>query len=102
MVPVSGIDVEPVVVNPYFVIRVSRRYGDLEIGSEEIRGRGVESEDGGVLEDELGLAGAKDSPNEKDRDENNQVEDENAGDDPLEEFPAAFAMVATILGRHGR
>lgn len=103
LVPVRGVDVEPVVVNSDSVIRVSRRYGDLEIGSEEIRGGGVESVDGGVLENEPGLPGTKDCPNDKDCYENNQCEDQNASNDPSEEFPAAFAMLATILSlRHGR
>lgn len=75
LVPVGGVDDEPVVVNPDSVIGVSRGYGDLEIRSEEIGTGGVESIDGGVLEDEAGFCGAEDCPYDKDCDENDKEED---------------------------
>lgn len=75
MVPVGGVDDEPVVVNPDSVIGVSGGYGDLEIRSEEIGTGGVESIDGGVLKDEAGFCGAEDCPNDEDCDENDKEED---------------------------
>ncbi|KAK8496811.1 hypothetical protein V6N13_126155 [Hibiscus sabdariffa] len=65
LVIVSGVNVESVVVNADSVVGVPGGQGELEVGGEEVGGGGVECVDGGVLEDEPGLAGTKDCPNEE-------------------------------------
>uniref|UniRef100_A0A1J3HPP9 Uncharacterized protein n=1 Tax=Noccaea caerulescens TaxID=107243 RepID=A0A1J3HPP9_NOCCA len=54
LAPVSGVDVETVVVDADLVVGVPGRESDLEIGSEEVRwiAGDVEGVDGGVLEKE--------------------------------------------------
>ncbi|KAK8475530.1 hypothetical protein V6N11_028175 [Hibiscus sabdariffa] len=84
LVPVCGVDVEPVIVDADSVVGVPGRHRDLETGSEEIGDGGVEAVYGGVLEDEPGLVGTEDGPNDEDCDKNNQEEDENAGYDSSE------------------
>ncbi|KAK8540063.1 hypothetical protein V6N13_048836 [Hibiscus sabdariffa] len=75
LVIVSGVNVEAVVVDADPVVGVSRRKSELEVGGEEAGGGGVESVDGGVLEDEPGLAGTKDCPDEENCYEDEQEED---------------------------
>lgn len=63
---VRGVNVEFVVVNSDFGVRISRGNGYLDVGGEEARGRDVEGVDGGVLEDEVWFCWSEDEPNEED------------------------------------
>lgn len=70
LVVVNGEDVEAVVVDSDLVVGVSGGDCDLEVGSEEVWDGGVEGVDGDVLEDEAGLRGLKDRPDDQDGEEN--------------------------------
>lgn len=63
LAPVCGENMELIVVNADFTIRVSRRDCELKIGSEKSGvGGDVEGVEGGVLEDEAGFFGLENGP----------------------------------------
>lgn len=63
LAPVGSVNVEFVVVNTNFVIRVSGRDRNLEVGGEEVwNGGDVEGVEGGVLDYEAGFFGLEDGP----------------------------------------
>lgn len=67
---VRCVDVESIVENSNFIVRVTRGDRDLYVGREEIKGdRGVESVDGCILEDEMWFCWTKDEVNEEDGEE---------------------------------
>lgn len=98
---VGGVNVELLVVDSDAVHAVFGGDGYLHGGGEgEGRGgRDVEGVDGGVPEDELGLGGAEDYPDEED-----DEEDEDDEGDDAEEYAAMLLMplvvVAAVLGSH--
>lgn len=97
LVTISSIEVELIVVDTDFVIRITGRDGDLKAGGEEIGIGDVEDVNGGVLEDELRFSGTKNGPNKKDSDESDEEEDEDAGDDSAEDFTAFVAVFAAVF-----
>lgn len=103
MAPISGVNIELVVVNTDIVVGITRRDGDLEVAGEEVGGRDVEGVNGGVLEDECWFGGAENGPDKEDDDEDDKDEDEDAGKDSTEEFVAFAAVVVTAVSfrRHG-
>lgn len=67
---VRGVDIEFIVVNSDFIIRVTRSYRDLYVGRKEIKGgRGVERVDSSVLEDKMRFCWTEDEVNEEDGEE---------------------------------
>lgn len=64
LIVVGGVGIEFVVINADFVVGIAGGDCDLEIGGEEIGDGGVEGVNGDVLEDESGLSGPEDGPNE--------------------------------------
>ncbi|KAJ4705382.1 hypothetical protein OWV82_022168, partial [Melia azedarach] len=98
LVTISSIEVELIVVDADFVIRVTGRDGDLKAGGEEVGIGDVEDVNGGVLEDELRLSGTKNGPNKKNSDESDEEEDEDASDDFAEDYTAFVAMMAAVFG----
>lgn len=97
LVTISSIEVELIVVDTDFVIRVTGRDGDLKSGGEEVGIGHVEDVNGGVLEDELRLSGTKNGPNKKNSDESDEEEDEDASDDFAEDYTAFVAMMAAVF-----
>lgn len=79
MVSVGGVDVKFIVINTNFVVRISRRYCDLEVGGEEVRtGGNFEVVYCGVLDNETGLFGLEDGPSDEKDHEDDEAEDEEA------------------------
>lgn len=98
LVPVGGVDVEPVVVDADLVVRVPGRYGDLEIGGQEVGNGGVEGVNGNVLEDETGLGRLQNGPDDENRYQNDEKEDQQSGEDSLPNLsPLLSVVVAAVL-----
>lgn len=96
LVPVGRVDVEPIVVDSDLVVWVPRRYGDLEVGGEEVRNGGVESVDGDVLEDEAWLRWLKNCPHDEDGHQHDEEEDQQAGEDSPENPSPLLPMVVAL------
>ncbi|KAK4441322.1 hypothetical protein Salat_0467100 [Sesamum alatum] len=97
---VGGVDVELVVVNTDSVVGVAGGEGHLEGGGEKV-GRGdVEGVDGDVLEDEMGLGGAEDEPDEEDYEEDGDDEGQEGREEATVELSPFVLVVAAVLGRH--
>ncbi|GER33770.1 eukaryotic translation initiation factor 3subunit A [Striga asiatica] len=87
---VGGVRVEGLVIDADFGVWVAGRHGDLDGGRDDVGGRDVELEDGGVLEGECGLRG----PEGGQSDENGgEHDDEDKHGDDAEDFLAATAVV---------
>lgn len=101
LVPVGGIDFQPVVVDADLVVGVPGRDGDLERGGEEARvGGGVEGVEGGVLEDEPRLVGVEDCPGDQHDDEEDEHDHQAILEQPIPELrPLLVAMLGAAL-RH--
>lgn len=98
LAPVSGKDVEFIVENSDFAVRVTRIDSDLEIRGEEIRnGCDIESVDSCVLEDETGFFGLENSPYDEEREEEDEKDDENGAEYTLEDFLSSVFVVATLF-----
>ncbi|CAH9079906.1 unnamed protein product [Cuscuta europaea] len=74
LVMVGGVDVEVVVVDSDAAVGVVGGDGDLDGGGEDVGGGDVVVEDGGVLEDEVGLPGLENGPDEEDEEEDDEDE----------------------------
>lgn len=98
---VGGIDVKTVVVDTNPIVWIAGGDGDLEIGGEEVGDRGVESVDGGVLDDELGLGRTKDGPYQENHQEDDEEENDNPPENAAEELSPFVAVVATVFGHGG-
>lgn len=63
LVVVGGVYVHFLVVNADSGIRVPGVDGDLNAGRDDVRGRDVEAEDGGILEGKMRFFGLENGPN---------------------------------------
>lgn len=98
LVVVGGEGVEFVVVDADLGVGVAGVDGDLDGGGDDVGGGDVEGEDGGVLEDEAGLLGLEDGPDQEDHEEEDEVEDEEARAAPAEDpSPLALVVAAHFL-----
>lgn len=96
LVPVRGVDIHPVVVDPDVVVGVAGGDGDLERGGEEVRVRGdVEGVEGGILEDEAGLVGVEDGPGDEHDDEEDEEDHRAVLEHPPPELPP---LTLAVLG----
>lgn len=115
LVPVRRVDVHPLVVNSDAVVGVAGGERDLHGEGEGVGGEGgprrrlgacavggeVEGEDGGVLEDKVGLGGPEDDPDEEDDEEDEDDEGGDAGKYASGQLAVVVAvMVAAFLHRH--
>jgi len=97
LAPIDGINIEFVIVNPNFVIRVSGGDGDLDGSGEEGGGGDIEGVDGGVLEDETRLSGLQDSPHQEEYHQYDKVEDQQTCTSAPDHPPPPVLVVATVL-----
>lgn len=100
LVPVDGVDVELVVVDSDPAIGVAGGDGEEEIGGEEAGDGGVEGVDGDVLEEESGLRGPEDGPDDEDREEDEEDENPHGGADCFYELLPLLLAVLFAVVRH--
>lgn len=100
LVAVDGVDVELVVVDADPVVGVAGRDRDVDVGGQEVGHGGVEGVDGDVLEDEPGLVGPQDCPHQQDHEQQDEVEDEEAGAQPPGGAPALPIVLRAVLVFH--
>lgn len=69
LIMIHGISIKLIIINPNFIVWISRHHRDLESSRHDVRYGGVESENSGVLEDETWLFGLEDGPYDEKHDE---------------------------------